>query len=187
MMEISFLKCFALKPPLSTCCYTLSPITSHPNFSFMPFLFLCVHTQVDFSPKSAQTETTPPWSHNPATPPSSQPSTHKSRLSSQLSAGSKCQQQPHVSPWLHPLRQTPKGASSPCHTLSPALHKSGSHSTTQKLHCDTSCLQEIPSSGCQSTASSISACGTTNTRGEKRKTQLYLILCENRYFNLLKL
>lgn len=169
-------------------------LQSHPTqISFMPFLFLYLHTQVHILPKLHKlTEATPPSSQPSHTPP---PSTHKNQAQlpviswSQLSTATSCF---FFTAPTHVFRQTPKGASSPCHILSPALHKSGSHSTTQKFHCDTSCLQEIPNQGCQSTQFSICACGTTNTqqtstRGKKRKTHLHLTLCENRYFKLLKL
>lgn len=134
MMEISFLNCFALKPLLSTCCYTLSPITSHPNFSFMPFLFLCVHTQVDFPQKVHKlTETTPPWSwvtnntqpHHP--PPSPAPTRAGSAPSYQLvpSASSslmfllgcthsdKLQREPHPPVTLHLLLFTSQAHTAP--------------------------------------------------------------------------
>lgn len=160
----------------------------HPHFSFMPFLFLCLHTQVHLLPGVHKLRQHPPGARPGTHHPPPHPSTHQEQA--QLPVISRFQLSTATSCFFfaaptHVFRQTPKGASSPCHILSPALHKSGSRSTTQKLHCDTSCLQEIPSSGCQSTAFCLwHNTQQIKTQGKKRKTQLHLILCENRYFNL---
>lgn len=87
----------------------LSPVTPNPNFSFMPFLFLYLHTQVHLLPKLHEsTEATPPLSQPSHTILLPTPAPTKTRLSSQLSVDSNCQQQPHVSSSLHPLTSSDK-------------------------------------------------------------------------------
>lgn len=102
------LNCFALKPLLWTSYYTALSSYTQSKFLFHAFPIF-VSTRVHLLPKLHKlTETTPLWGQPSHTIllPTLAPT--KSRLSSQLSADSNCQQQPHVSSSLHPLTSSDK-------------------------------------------------------------------------------
>lgn len=163
---------------------------SNPNFSFIPFLsYFCLYTQVHLPKLHKMIETTSQLRKISHTSPHPYFSTLKKQYSSsQFSADFNCQQQPHVSSSLHPLMSSDKlrrethllvtfyllHFTSHTHTVqyknSTVIHILFAGNTQARL--PKYCIIYFPMA--------------QQTHKKKKKTQLGLLLCENRYFKLQK-
>lgn len=161
--KISFLNCFALKPLLQACCYTTLSSSIHISRSCLSYF--CAYTH-----KSIFSQECTNWDNTPLEPGQAHtillptPAPTKSRLSSQLSLDSNCQQQPRVSSSLHPLMSSDKLQREPhlpvtfylLHFTSQAHAAQHKNSTVTQAVC-----RKYPA---QAAKAQHSVCGTTHSK-----------------------